>query len=110
MIRRVAKIEPYKPRYTVERSAYRLDNDNKIVHLRLLSPDAGRTHVEYFSYTIQRGIDVLTTKIENDLLKDMEKKMDEQLIKIWTTNGSSWALQKIKTLKLIMMYGTNINH
>ena len=105
MGRRVNKIEPYKPRYSVERSAYRLDNDNKIVHLRMLSPDGGKTHIEYYSYIIQRGIDVLTTKIENELLQNMELKMDAALIEEWKQNGSKWALQKIETLKLQKVYG-----
>lgn len=107
MVRRVAKIEPYNCRYKVERSAYRLDNENKIVHLRLLSPDNGKTHVEYFSYIIQRGIDVLTTKIENELLQSMEAKMDAALIEAWKKKGNKWALQKIETLKLQKIYGTS---
>jgi hypothetical protein len=107
MGRRVDKIEPYKCRYTVERSAYRLDNDNKIVHLRLLSDDNGKTHTEYYSYIIQRGIDVLTTEIENKLLRMMEANMDAALIDAWQKNGSKWALQKIETLKLQKMYGTS---
>ena len=102
---RVNKIEPYKCRYQVERSAYRLDNDNKVVHLRLLSPDKGKTHGEYYSYIIQRGIDVLSIKIENELLRNMENSMDVALIEAWKKNGSKWALQKIDTLKLQKLYG-----
>lgn len=105
MVRRVDKIEPYKCRYKVERSAYRLDNDNKIVHLRLLSPDEGKTHIEYYSYIIQRGIDVLTIEIENKLLRTLEENMDAKLTEIWKANGSKWALQKIETLKLQKAYG-----
>lgn len=87
MANRVNKIEPYIPAYQVERSAYRLDNQNKIVHLRMLSPDNGKTHVEFFSYIIERGIDVLTTKIENDVLRKMEQAMDEKI-------GNEWNIKK----------------
>lgn len=86
---RVDKLEPYKSQYVVERSAYRLDHENKIVHLRMLSPDNGKTHVEYFSYIIARGIDVLTTKLENKLLYEMEGRMHKVL-------GNTWAMLKRK--------------
>lgn len=93
MGKRVGKIEPYKSAYVVERSAYRINHDEKIVHLRMLSPDNGKTHVEYYSYIIQRGIDVLTTKIENGLLQEMERKMHEKL-------GSKMGLIRRRTIDL----------
>lgn len=73
------KVEPFKSRYVVERSAYRINQDENIVHLRLLSPDNGKTHVEYFSYIISRGIQVWATPVENEVLQEMERKMHEKL-------------------------------
>lgn len=69
------KIEQFKSKYDIERSAYRIDHDTNIVHLRMLSPNDAR-HVEYFSYTIQRGLNARTTIIENDVLEKMEANMD----------------------------------
>ena len=74
--RRCDKIEPFKSKYTIERSAYRLDYERHIVHLRIISPDNGITNVEYFSYIIERGIQVFSVHIENKALEEMEKKMD----------------------------------
>lgn len=74
------KVEPFKSRYVIERSAYRINQDENIVHLRMLSPDNGKTHVEYFSYIIGRGYgQTLTTKIEWPVLQDMERKMNVKL-------------------------------
>lgn len=64
-------IEPFKSKYTVERSEV-----NNIIHLRMISPDNGKTHVEYYSYVSQAENDILTTQIENTILQEMEKNLD----------------------------------
>lgn len=74
------KIEPFKSKYTVERNAYRLDNETIIVHLRMLSPD--EKHVEYFSFTIGRGYgQVMQVAQQNYILGLMQVKMDKHVFK-----------------------------
>lgn len=90
---RVEKLEPFKSVYIVERSAYLLNRHEMIIHLRMLSPDNGKTNVEYFSYIIERGIHVLVTKIENEVLRNMEYKMHQKL-------GNTLGLLKHKTDRL----------
>lgn len=92
---RPTKLEPFKSKYTVERSAYRLDHDTNIVHLRMLSPDNGKTHVEYFSYTVLHGHQVWAAQAEHDQLRKMEYNMDKLL-------GNTWAMQKHKIHTLTM--------
>lgn len=71
-------VEPFKSKYIVERSAYRLDNETVIVHLRMLSPD--KKHVEYFSYTIGRGYGQVVQNLEqNKILISMQNKIDKFL-------------------------------
>jgi hypothetical protein len=65
------KTEQYK--YAIERT-----QDGIITHLRMLSPDAGKTHVEYFSY-IRDENEVFNIKIENAILQDMQNKLDHVL-------------------------------
>lgn len=72
------KVEPFKSKYKVERSAYRLDNETIIVHLRMLSPDEKR--VEYFSYTHGRGYHQANQIAQqNKILIGMQGKMDKFL-------------------------------
>lgn len=73
---RNGKQERFKSRYEVERSSYRLEGTTNIVHLRMLSPDGGKTHVEYFSYTIKLQDMRHIISIENDILQKMQIKMD----------------------------------
>ena len=61
----------------MERSAYRLDHDTHIVHMRLLSPID--KHCEYFSYTIERGHQVWAVAAENKEWAKMEKKIDDHI-------------------------------
>lgn len=73
-------VEPYKSKYTVERSFYKAQHGTYLVHLRMISPDNGKTHVEYYSYTTRTNKGKRYTTIENEEIMRMEESMDKYLL------------------------------
>lgn len=68
MSNKKTKTDQFK--YTVERT----ENDT-LIHLRMLSPDNGKTHVEYFCFVKDKN-KPFNEMIESSILHEMQNKLD----------------------------------